>query len=230
MCGYIEVNGERPDPIMQRPELSLFADLIPTSFKSYYPAFGQNPQRTIDIIIEEHGQLKSVAATWWYDCIDTTQGLKVGERTTFNARNLASQYWQSPLRHRRALVIATGLGESKLVGKTKHQYYMTSEKPLVLGALYQKFSNEQYACAVITRDAHPKMEPYHDKAFPGFLPYDADFLKLWLSKDVTRHPAIDHVLNSPTLYSSLIVQRVKTYKDKIPIKSFSSVILEADNQ
>lgn len=214
---------------MHRPELSLFDDFIPTTFSRYYPAFGQNPERKIDIIIEEQGQLKSVKATWWYDCVDTPQGLQVGKRTTFNARNLTSQYWQAPLRQRRALVIATGLGESKLVGKTKHQYYMTSDQPFALGALYQKFSNEQYACAVITRDTHPKMEPYHDKAFPGFLPIDADFLRLWLAKSVSQHPAIDQMLDSPALYTSLCVQRVKTYKDKVPVKSFFPVTLQADS-
>jgi putative SOS response-associated peptidase YedK len=105
---------------------------------------------------------------------------------------------------------------------------MQSDNVFVLGALYQKFSDNKYSCAVITRDAHPKMEPYHDKAFPGFLPNDDEFLKLWLSKSVQQHPEIDYILNHPTLYPTLKVQRVKTYKDKVPYKSFEPVVLQTD--
>lgn len=228
MCGYIEVNGERPEPIKQFPEREIGNRFLSKSCKRYYPAFGQDANKTIDIIIEEDGQLKQVSAIWWFDCSDSNLGLQVGSRTTFNARNLQSHYWKAALQNNRAIVLATGIGESKVVGKSKHQYFMQSDEVFVLGALYQKFSDNRYSCAVITSDAHPKMEPYHDKAFPGFLPKDDVFLKLWLSKSVQQHPEIDYVLNHPTLYPTLKVQRVKTYKDKVPYKSFEPVILASD--
>ena len=228
MCGYIEVNGERPEPIKQFPEKSIAAQFFSHSFKRYYPAFGQDSNKTIDIIIEEDGELKQVAATWWFDCNDSEFGLIVGSKTTYNARNLVNPYWQNALQHQRAIVLATGLGESKKVGKTKHQYFMESEEVFVLGALYQKFSDNKYSCAVITRDVHTKMEAYHDKAFPGFLPHDDRFLRLWLSKSIQHHEDIDFVLNHPTLYPTLSVQRVKTYKDKVPYNSFETVVLQSD--
>jgi len=232
MCGYIEVNGERQEPIKQFPEREIANQFFSTSFKRYYPAFGQDPNKTIDIVIEESGELKQVSATWWFDCADTnstnTNTLSVGPRTTFNARNLESPYWKGALKNNRAIVLATGIGESKVVGKTKHQYYMQSDEVFVLGALYRKFSDERYSCAVITRNTHSKMEPYHDKAFPGFLPNNDEFLKLWLSQSVQQHTEIDYVLAHPTLYPTLKVQRVKTYKDKVPYKSFESVILDSD--
>jgi putative SOS response-associated peptidase YedK len=179
-------------------------------------------------VIEEEGQLKQVQATWWFDCFDTSEGLMVGNRTTFNARNLASPYWKNALQNHRGVVFASGIGESKLVGKTKHQYYMHSPTLFALGALYRKYANNQYSCAVITRDAHPKMEPYHDKAFPGFLPMNAEFLKLWLDKSVAKDNWIDQVLMDPVLYPSLDVQRVKTYKDKVPMKSPPAATLVSD--
>ena len=169
-----------------------------------------------------------MAATWWFDCNDSEFGLIVGSKTTYNARNLVNPYWQNALQHQRAIVLATGLGESKKVGKTKHQYFMESEEVFVLGALYQKFSDNKYSCAVITRDVHTKMEAYHDKAFPGFLPHDDRFLRLWLSKSIQHHEDIDFVLNHPTLYPTLSVQRVKTYKDKVPYNSFETVVLQSD--
>lgn len=228
MCGYIEVDGERQQPVMQFPEREIGRQFLAKSFKRFYPAFGQDPNKTIDIIIEENNELKQVSATWWFDCIDSPQGLSVGPRTTYNARNLVSPYWQGALRNNRAIVIATGIGESKMVGKTKHQYYMQSEEVFVLGALYRKFSDGRYSCAVITRDAHPKMQAYHDKAFPGFLPNEDKFLSLWLSKSVQHHPVIDQELNHPTLYPTLKVQRVKTYKDKVAYASFTPVTLTSD--
>jgi putative SOS response-associated peptidase YedK len=228
MCGYIEVDGERQDPVMQFPEREIAQQFSAKMFKRYYPAFGQDPDKTIDIVIEEEGKLKQVAATWWFDCSDSFEGLRVGNRTTYNARNLESPYWRGALLHNRAIVLATGIGESKIVGKTKHQYYMQSEDVFVLGALYRKYSEGRYSCAVITRDAHPKMEPYHDKAFPAFLPNDDRFLKLWLSKSVQQHSAIDNALHYPTLYPTLKVQRVKTYKDKVPYQSFEPQILTSD--
>jgi len=120
------------------------------------------------------------------------------------------------------------------MGKTKHQYYMQSDSVFVLDALYRKFRDDRYSCAVITRDAHPKMEPYHHKAFPCFLPNDDRFLKRWLSKSVQQHPEIHKMLNYPTLYPTLTrlptlkVQRVKTYEDKVPYQSFSPLILYSD--
>lgn len=228
MCGYIEVDGERPAPVMQHPEREIANQFLTKGFKRYYPAFGQDANKTIDIVIEENGQLKQVSATWWFDCSDSFHGLQVGTRTTFNARNLDSPYWQGALRNNRAIVFATGIGESKIVGKTKHQYYMQSDEVFVLGALYRKYSEGRYSCAIITREAHPKMEPYHDKAFPGFLPNNDEFLKLWLSQSVQQHPAIDNALGHAILYPTLQVQRVKTYKDKVPYKSFEPVVLLSD--
>ena len=228
MCGYIEVNGERQGITQQNPEREISNQFLTKSFKRYYPAFGQDPNKTIDIVIEENGQLKQVSATWWFDCSDAEFALNVDSRTTFNARNLESPYWSGALRNNRAIVLGTGLGESKVMGKTKHQYFMQSDDVFVLGALYRKFSHNRYSCAVITRDAHPKMEPYHDKAFPGFLPNLDSFLKIWLSKSVQQHPEIDFVLNHPTLYPTLEVQRVKTYKDKVPYKSFEPTVLHSD--
>ena len=231
MCGYIEVNGERPSPVMQQPDFAEYLPFYPRGQKKvFYPAFGQDPNKTIDIVMRENGVLKQVPATWWFDCFDSPQGLAIGKRTTFNARNLDSPFWKHSLQNQRALVFATSIGESKLVGKTKHQYLMQSEEVFALGALYRKHANNAYSCAVITRDAHPKMEPYHDNAFPCFLPMEADFLDVWLDESIQHHPRIDFILENPSLYPTLEVQRVKTYKDKVPMKTPPPATLVSDLQ
>lgn len=145
-------------------------------FKCCYPVFGPNPNKTIDIVIEENGVLKQIAVTWWFHCSDSQEGFHVGTRTTFNARNLESPYWQDGMLHNRVIVLATGIGESKRLDKTKLRYYMQSDDAFVLGALYCKFSVGIYSCAIITKGVHPKMAPYHDKAFPCFLSINDNFL------------------------------------------------------
>ncbi|MEM0911756.1 MAG: SOS response-associated peptidase family protein [Pseudomonadota bacterium] len=117
----------------------------------------------------------------------------------------------------RGLVIASNIGESKVVGKTKHQYLMQSQQPFLLGALYRKLNNGDYTCAIITRYAHPKMEAYHDKVVPLFLPNDNNFVQAWLTQKDTVPPEVDYLLNTPKLYPNLHVQRVKSYKSAIPV-------------
>lgn len=201
-----------------------------------YPAFGGDINKRIPLLIEEDGQLKRVEAIWWFDAscqkyqqneqIDSATNVTIlGRRTSFNARNLDSPFWKGALNKHRGIVFANHLGESKLVGKTKHQYLMQSKEPFLLGAVYRKLANGDYCCAIITSDAHPKMTPYHEKAFPLFLPVDNAFLLLWLSKQNAEHTHIQHLLNEPKLYPKLHVQRVKTYKGKQPVGNLNDILL-----
>jgi hypothetical protein len=57
---------------------------------------------------------------------------------------------------------------------------------------------------------------------------DAAFFDIWLDESIRHHQRIDFILQNPTLYPSLHVQRVKTYKDKVPMKSPPPAILESD--
>jgi putative SOS response-associated peptidase YedK len=229
MCGYVRRHIPNKN-LRQFMELLRQPGLFPEEGGEeaihFYPAFGKNPDRTIDIIIREEGGLKRVNATWWFDCSELEGRLVVGDRTTFNARNLESSYWKSAIRRQRAIIVATGLGESKMIDGKKHQYLMTSSQPIFIGAVYRKFSNDLYSCALITRDAHPRFDAYHDKAFPLFLPYDEAFLELWLSDEREDHPAIASLLDTPKLFPSLDVQEVKSFKQGQPMGR--PTFLEAD--
>lgn len=195
-----------------------------------YPAFGGDVNKRIPLLILEDDKLKHVNAIWWFDAhceqaFDTDKNVTVlGRRTSFNARNLNSPFWKGALNHHRGIAFANQLGESKLVGKTKHQYLMRSNEPFLLGAIYRKLPNGDYCCAIITRDAHPKMTPYHEKAFPLFLPIDNHFLKLWLSSEKADTPLIQALLDEPKLYPDLHVQRVKTYKGKQTIGNTNALL------
>lgn len=184
----------------------------------FYPAFGHAAGRQIKkLIIQQDSQKNAVNATWWFDCNEQSGELIVGDRTTFNARNLVSPYWKGAIRHHRAIVVATAVGESKLIAGKKHHYLMQSDQPILLGAVYRPFPNNLFSTAVITRDSHPRFEPYHDKAFPLFLPADKDFLDLWLSDAEESDPDIAHLLEQPRIFNDLRVTRVKTFMDGAPI-------------
>tara|TARA_R110002167_G_scaffold73942_4_gene207207 strand:+ start:1410 stop:2105 length:696 start_codon:yes stop_codon:yes gene_type:complete len=230
MCGYVELeNGEKPiEGLKQLNFDDLIGDFSAPITEKCYPAFGGDAQRNIPIIILEQGRLKKVYATWWFDCYQDGEQIIVGSRTTFNARNLASPFWQHALHNQRGILLATGLGESKIVGKTKQQFYFSSARAFCLGVLYKKFANGQYSAAIITRDAHLKFEPYHDKAFPLFLRLQPEFARVWLTPKQTIDKQINQLLAHPLLYPELQVQRVKTFKNKEILHSFNPVTLHSD--
>lgn len=218
MCGYLRRNAgsqtmrEYYEAIQLPVEWPKNPDGV--ELLHMYPAFGGAAGRQIkDLVIREEGAIKTVDATWWFDCQELDGELIVGKRTTFNARNLESPYWKGAVRHHRGIAIATGIGESLQRDGKKHQYLMESDKPLLLGCVYRKFPGNLYSCAVITRDEHDRFGKYHDKAFPLMLPHDKQFLELWLSDEREDHPAIANLLARPRIFNDLKVTPVKTFKD-----------------
>ncbi|GAA3953137.1 SOS response-associated peptidase family protein [Allohahella marinimesophila] len=233
MCGYVQraLETAELERLLEKIGLEeLTGDLFshsPDQVEHFYPAFGGNPNRKIrNLIIQHEGKPRLVDATWWFDCTAVGDELRVGKRTSFNARNLDSPFWKGALRHHRGLVAATGIGESKVIDGKKHQFLMIGNEPFLLGALYRPFSNGHFSCAVITRDAHLKMEPYHDKAFPLFIPATKDFVQLWLDDTVMQSEVIDELLAHPKLTATLQVEEVKTFK-RGSVSALATV-LEAD--
>lgn len=226
MCGYGRRHISTPDLIEFVKSVNLmsaFNERMPSEeMQHFYPAFGGAAYKQIkDLIINDEGQLKTVDATWWYECKEDDGQLIVDNKlTTFNARNLTSRYWKAGIRHNRAIVLATAIGEGKdeitaVNKKKKHSYFVEGETPLLIGAVYRKYENNLYSTAIITRDEHPRFSPYHSKAFPLFLPADPEFLKLWLSDEPETHPAIAHLLENPRIFNTLKVTEVKTFKDAV---------------
>lgn len=221
MCGYARRHIKTVDLIEFTNTIGLMSayqfDAVSEELLHFRPAFGGAAHQQIkDLIIREDGQLKTVDATWWYQCQEHDGQLIVDNKlTTFNARNLQSKYWKHAIRHNRAIVLATAIGEGKEVDKKKHSYFVEGDTPLLIGAVYRKFENNLYSTAIITRDEHPRFSEYHDKAFPLFLPHDPDFLQLWLSDEPETHPAIAHLLENPRIFNTLKVTEVKTFKDAV---------------
>lgn len=145
MCGYVRRDYSASDiPAFMRrmgmPDL-LQAPPPKDTPIHFYPAFGGAASRIIpDLIVNKGDSLATVDATWWFDCHeDDTGNIVVGDRTTFNARNLKSNFWKGAIRHHRALVIATAIGEGKNIdGKVVH-FLAEGTTPLILGAVVRQF-------------------------------------------------------------------------------------------
>lgn len=222
MCGYVQRHMGPKDlkeflALIGMPQLE-FHFPEDGQKQHFRPAHGKVPEQQIkDLIIREGGKLKTVDATWWYECKQRGDTLWVNNKvTTLNARNLDQDYWQEAIHYRRGIALGTAIGEAIERKGKKTQFFVEGEAPLLLGCVYQKFQNGRYSCAVITRNAHPRFMDYHDDAFPLMLPYDPRFLELWLLDASQHHPAIAKLLDHPKIFTNLTVTPVKTYKDAVP--------------
>ncbi len=221
ICGFIQRITDSPDVIALLEEVGLTQtiDLFVqesshSNVLNFYPAFGRAPERQISNLIISSKE--TVDATWWFDAKPEGESLRIGDRTTFNARNLDSPYWKKFIHQRRAIVIATAVGESNPVGKGKAHYLM---KPvtgaLLIGAVYRRFSNGKYSCAVVTRPPIEGFSQYHEKSIPCFLPHNKHAIDVWLSTDTqgSLNPEVAYMLENPQLYTDLEVTQVKTFKN-----------------
>ena len=220
MCGFIQRITDSPDVIALLEEVGLtqtiplFANETSTSnVINFYPAFGKAAERQITNIIVSSDS--TIDATWWFDAKPVGNTLEVGNRTTFNARNLDSPYWGKFIRERRAIVVATAVGESNPVGKGKSHYLMKpTSGALLIGAVYRRFSNGLFSCAVVTRPPIDGFSQYHEKSIPCFLPHDSHAINAWLTADKhgSLNDEVEYILNNPRIYTDLEVTRVKTFK------------------
>ncbi len=220
MCGFIQRITDSPDVIALLEEVGLtqtiplFVNESSTSnVINFYPAFGKAAERQITNIIVSSDS--TIDATWWFDAKPVGNTLEVGNRTTFNARNLDSPYWGKFIRERRAIVVATAVGESNPVGKGKSHYLMKpTSGALLIGAVYRRFSNGLFSCAVVTRPPIDGFSQYHEKSIPCFLPHDSHVINAWLTADKhgSLNNEVEYILNNPRIYTDLEVTRVKTFK------------------
>ncbi len=221
MCGFIQRITDSPHVIALLEEVGL-TQTIPlfvnesstTKIINFYPAFGKSPERQITNLIVSGD--RTVDATWWFDAKPYGETLQVGDRTTFNARNLDSPYWGKFIRERRAVVVATAVGESNPRGKGKAHYLMKpTSGALLIGAVYRRFSNGLFSCAVVTRPPIEGFSQFHEKSIPCFLPHNAHAVKAWLAADTEGrlNNDVEFMLNHPRLYTDLEVTQVKTFKN-----------------
>lgn len=220
MCAYIEKDpfkGEAIAKYLHAAGLDEITDQVlgagtpePDGLIRSRPAFGGDSRKRLHgMITMEGGQLRVHNPVWWFDLSsDDNQELRFGKATSFNARRLHLPLWRNWLDNGRALVIATAIGEAK--GKSR--FRMVGDSPFLLGGLIKRLGNGDYAGTIITRDSHPAFEPYHDKAFPCFVP--SGLAGEWLADGVTE--PVQDLLDHPRLTVGFQVTPVKSYQSAQP--------------
>ncbi|WDT87962.1 SOS response-associated peptidase family protein [Alteromonas sp. 009811495] len=223
MCGFIQRVTDSPAVIALLEEVGL-QQTIPFfenektdgNVINFYPAFGKIASKRITNLIVSPS--KTIDATWWFDAKPQGQELELGERTTFNARNIDSPFWKKAITHRRGVVVATAIGESNpsSTGKGKSHYLIEPKNgAFLLGAVYRIFSNGLYSCAVITRPPVEGFSQFHEKSIPCFLPHNKSVIEAWLHGDANYE--VEQLLVTPKIYTDLKVTSVKTFKGAEPL-------------
>ena len=218
MCGYY---GYFVNEWLSRP----FPEALPLeSMGSYAEGHRYNRQR-----IEGHISRSSIgeglefsSPLWWYQLKKENCGdgkfrqIPDYRYTTFNARDLDSQYWKSAVNERRGIVVASQIGESR----GKERFLMRAERPLLIATVFKDWplpeGRQERSCALITRDPLDGFAHFHPKSTPLFLPDDQAAIELWLSDAPASNPAIQELLALQHLPCSFLVQPVASYKDAKP--------------
>lgn len=179
-----------------------------------YPGGQYYSRRTCDgLISASDSGYEKREAIWWYSLHwDDDRLVPNTKITSFNARNLDGRMWRKPANERRALVLATEIGETE---RGTH-YLMKARTPFAIGALYQDYDTSDgvvRSFALLTRPATPEFSKYHQKAMPLLLPLDKDVIETWLDRGKTAEDKqIKELLENPRVVTDLEVIPVKTFK------------------
>lgn len=219
MCGYVQQMSLEEEFISEL--FGLTADDTsskPSSGTHHaYPSFGRAPKRLINAFFCTQGGLQKVDPVWWFDCTTNKGDTIIGERTTFNARNLNSVFWAHAVRHQRGVVIAHAIGESEVINGKRTHHLIYGQQPLLLGALIKPLDNGDYCCAIITQPPSLAFSHFHAKAQPLLLPSNQDILQAWLATDTDIPPEVQHVLSNPEEDPHLTALPVQSFHSGKPL-------------
>lgn len=206
MCGFIRRVTDNPAVLALLLDLGI-TDFIPDPGHFY-------PGSQVDIVRGHHNRGVLTKAVWWF-LIDRQTGKPNYQYTTFNARRLDGRMWHKPLQTSRCIIPVDAFGESQGTGKDKQSWLLESDSAFLLGGLYQVTETQTgpvTSFAVITRDPHPKLEPFHAKSCPLFLPADKDIIEHWLHADTAESPLIQDLLAHPRIPTDFHITPVKSTK------------------
>lgn len=157
MCGRIDAH----DPIGVNNLISIFDIVLPKD--RFQPRYNIAPGAQLAAVCYESG----------YSIKDMTWGMlppwaKTGMRPLINAR--AETIREKPsfrklIEHTRTIIPVNGFYEWQRSGASKRGYHFSSidENALALGAIYQRDSEGEPQCCIVTTTANGIMSPVHDR-------------------------------------------------------------------
>ncbi len=157
MCGRIDAH----DPIGVNNLISILDIVLPK--ERFPPRYNIAPSAKLAVVSYEHGF--AIAEMSW--------GLlppwaKAGMRSLINARAETireKSSFRNLIKHTRSIVPVNGFYEWQRSGVSKRGYHFSSadENALALGAIYQRGTNGEPQCCIVTTAANGVMAPVHDR-------------------------------------------------------------------
>ena len=196
MCARINlVNSSELDQMMEY--LGIASSEVPNYINT-------GPAENYPIIIQNNKKRALTTAIWWFSLEKrkAESGYKPNNKvTSFNARceNLkSSRLWHTSFQFARCIVPVSGYFESgqTKIDKTGNRFYLRPQtNALALAGIYKKWPDIQdtYSFAVITTDAHPKLQHIHHRQPVMMTP---EYVESWLDSSFTDIEHFEGLFNS----------------------------------
>jgi len=161
----------------------------------FAPSYNIAPTQRVPIVLEREGERLLTPAKWgllpgW------VKDPKAFKASMFNARSESvaeKASFKGPLRHKRAIIPASGFYEWRREGSTKTPHYiqLAGGEPIGFAGLYDIWHDEVLSCTILTTTPNELMATLHDR-MPVILSPD-DYGR-WLDPGVTDPAEVQDLL------------------------------------
>lgn len=160
----------------------------------FTPSYNIAPSQQVPIVLEREGKRVMTPAKWgllpgW------VKDPKTFKASMFNARSESvaeKASFKGPLRHKRAIIPASGFYEWRREGsaKTPHYIRLADGEPIGFAGLYD-WHDEVLSCTVLTTVSNELMATIHDRMPVILSPED---FERWLDPSVTEPAEVQDLL------------------------------------
>lgn len=161
----------------------------------FSPSYNVAPTQAVPVVLEQGGERLLTPAKWgllpgWVKDPDAFKA------SMFNARSESAAEkasFKGPLRHKRALISASGFYEWRREGSRKTPHYIQLEggEPIGFAGLYDLYKDELLSCTILTTSPNDLMAGLHDRMPVILSPSDYD---RWLDPGVTNPDEVRDLL------------------------------------
>ena len=161
----------------------------------FAPSYNISPTRQVPIVLEREGERLLTPAKWgllpaW------VKDPKAFKASMFNARSESAAEkasFKGPLRHKRAIIPASGFYEWRREGnaKTPHYIQLAGGEPIGFAGLYDIWRDEVVSCTILTTVPNDLMATLHDRMPVILSPDDYD---RWLDPGITDPDEVQDLL------------------------------------
>ena len=161
----------------------------------FAPSYNIAPTQQVPIV-RERADARVITSAKWGLLPNWVKDPKAFKASMFNARSESvaeKASFKGPLRHKRAIIPASGFYEWRRQGRTKTPHYiqLVNGEPIGFAGLYDLWKDELLSCTILTTAANETMAKLHDRMPVILAPEDYD---RWLDPEVTDPAEVQDLL------------------------------------